>query len=137
MTRTLSAALAALALAGCGDDEKSNKDAAYKGPGSASRLPPASTPSETADAKGDARNAASIVESCFADTQDYGACKDLSEGGLEVGTGPGQVNVVAASARSYRIEAYAEGGATFAIVRQEGGKIERECSGPGCQGGTW
>lgn len=132
MTKTLSAALAAVALAalaGCGDDEKSNRDAAYK--------PPTSSPSETADAKSHARNAASIVESCFADTQDYAACKDLSEGGLEVGTGPGQVNVVAASARSYRIEAYAEGGATFAIVQQEGGKIERECSGPGCQGGTW
>ena len=132
-THTL-AALAAtliLSLAGCGgDDKKTNRDAAYK--------PPSASPQAVAEAKSTARNATSLIESCYVDTQDYSQCKPaLTEGGLKVGTAPGQVNVTAATPSSYRIEAYSEGGGTFAVVKDEGGAMKRTCSGAGCEGDTW
>ena len=52
------------------------------------------TKGQDASAKSDARNMVSQVESCFADTQDYGQCltsADLGTTGLALGTakGPG------------------------------------------------
>ena len=127
--------LAVVALiAGCGGGDKS-KDTADKAPS-------ANAASAAAEAKANARNATSVVESCFIDTQDYSQCEGaeiLEQAGLETGTGPGQVTVSEATKSSYRIEAYSEGGGTFAVVKAGNGAApKRTCSGPaGCEGGSW
>lgn len=99
---------------------------------------------QDAAAKSDARNLVSHVESCFADTQDYGQCLDANLGttGLDLGTNPGQVHVVSGSATGYTITAYSKNGPgnTFTITRANG-VITRSCGSPGdggCKaGGTW
>src|SRR5438132_3410735 len=59
---------------------------------------------QDADAKSNARNMVSQVESCFATEQDYTKCQtaaQLPNTGLDIGTGAGQVSVTAATASSY------------------------------------
>jgi len=98
---------------------------------------------QDAAAKSDARNLVSHVESCFADTQDYTLCNGAQLGttGLDIGTNPGQVQVVG-SATGYVVTAYSKNGPghTFIITRA-GGVLTRTCGSPndgGCKaGGTW
>ena len=133
--RTLAAGIAALisavALTACGGDDSSDKAAGG----------PATTvsASDAAQAKSDARNAATVMESCFVDSNDYSKCGDdaLTENGLTAGTEPGQVHVAQADAQTYRVEAYAAGDATFAVVKDASGKFTRECAGDGCVSDTW
>jgi len=66
---------------------------------------------QDADAKSNARNLVSQVESCFATEQDYQKCDDataLPSTGLSLGTGAGQVTVVATSATAYTVTAYSK-----------------------------
>ena len=66
---------------------------------------------QDADAKSNARNLVSQVESCFATEQDYRNCDtaaELGNTGLDYGTGAGQVSVKASPAatiNSYTVEA--------------------------------
>src|SRR3712207_3704876 len=70
---------------------------------------------QDSEAKSNARNLVSQVESCFADSQDYTACDtsgELGTTGLDYGTGAGQVQVIpvgggagAATANSYTVVA--------------------------------
>src|SRR3954463_10747853 len=52
---------------------------------------------QDSDAKSNARNMVSEIESCFTDSEDYSAtsCTDGSGPGLPIGTGTGQVSVTA------------------------------------------
>jgi hypothetical protein len=133
----LAAALTmALPMAGCGGDDDSNRDAAYKPPAGQTTAADANP----AEAKAAAREAATYVESCYADTQDYSQCKSgdvLAAGDLEVGSSPGQVRVAEATASTYRIEARSQGDGVFTIEKDESGAVERTCSGAGCEGGSW
>ena len=65
------------------------------------------TKGQDAAAKSDARNAVTQVESCFADTQDYGQCPGPARAGphgdLDVGAGP--VVVTSGAATSYNVTA--------------------------------
>jgi type IV pilus assembly protein PilA len=109
-------------------------------------------------AKSDARNAVSQMESCFVGTQSYvdNACwtdaatsKALADGGLDVGTGQGQVEVVDTPTKdTYTIVAHSKSGNDFQIEHQVSGKSVRTCSTNltatppgtdkgGCNGGTW
>jgi type IV pilus assembly protein PilA len=96
---------------------------------------------QDADAKSNARNLVSQVESCFATEQDYTACKtaaQLPNTGLSLGTTPGSVSVTAATSNSYTIEAVSKassggGNHTFDIVKDTTG-TQRNCS-PGGKGG--
>jgi type IV pilus assembly protein PilA len=66
---------------------------------------------QDADAKSNARNLVSQVESCFATEQDYQKCDDstaLANTGLSLGTGAGQVDVAASSATAYTVTAYSK-----------------------------
>jgi type IV pilus assembly protein PilA len=100
---------------------------------------------EDADAKSNARNAVSQVESCYANEQDYSKCKtatDLGNTGLDLGTGPTQVEISSAAgtpSRGYTITAHAKSGTDFLIKKDETtGKISRSCSAPskgGCPSG--
>ena len=102
---------------------------------------------QDASAKSDARNMVSQVESCYATSQDYTACNTdtalSSDGptGLTWGTGAGQVSVTAASTNSYTVEAVANSGNKFDIIKASGGGITRTCTPTGKGGcpssGSW
>jgi type IV pilus assembly protein PilA len=94
---------------------------------------------QDASAKSDARNAVTQVESCFADTQDYGVCRtaaQLGTTGLDIG---GAIVITSANATSYVVTATSKSANTFAITKSNGGPPTRSCtgSGGGCNGGSW
>ena len=102
------------------------------------------------EAKSNARNLVSHVESCFAETQDYTDCNtvaELPETGLPVvdaaPPGNGNVSVTAAAVDSYTVTAGSESGHTFAIEHNTDGTNDRTCvagatnDDGGCNGGTW
>jgi hypothetical protein len=126
--------LLAVPVAGCGD-KKTNRAKAYSAP-----VATQATGADAAEAKAAARKAVSAVEACFVDTQDYSQCKSatvLGAAGVKLGTGPGQASVVTASPTTYKIEAHAKGGGSFAIEKSDTGALSRTCSGAGCKGGKW
>jgi type IV pilus assembly protein PilA len=105
---------------------------------------------QDADAKSNARNMVSQVESCFATEQDYTKCDtsaELPNTGLSYGTTGGSVSVLAgATATSYTVEAVskaASGGAhKFDIAKASlGGASTRTCTPTGSGGcpssGNW
>jgi type IV pilus assembly protein PilA len=99
---------------------------------------------QDASAKSDARNLVSQVESCFADTQNYGACDtagELGTTGLTIGTSDGQVGVAGATADDYVITGYSKSGNDFIITKTDGGAPVRTCTTQGqgaCPtGGSW
>ena len=103
---------------------------------------------QDADAKSNARNLVSQVESCFATEQDYTACDtsaELPNTGLAYGTSGGEVSVKAgATVNSYTVEGVSkasDGGAhKFSIVKTAAGTT-RSCTPAGkggCPtGGAW
>jgi type IV pilus assembly protein PilA len=100
---------------------------------------------QDASAKSDARNLVSHVESCFADTQDYGQCLDANLGttGLDLGTSPGQVTVTTGTTAGYVITAYSKNTPSQFIITRANGVISRSCTSAnsnnagGCKNGTW
>jgi type IV pilus assembly protein PilA len=97
---------------------------------------------QDADAKSNARNLVSQVESCFATEQDYSKCEtttQLPNTGLDLGTGPGQVSV-AAETTSYVVTAVSKAKTgddnhEFTITKADlGGASTRDCT-PHAQGG--
>ena len=89
-----------------------------------------------------ARTAASAVEACYTDSQDYSQCTSaaaLGGLGVKVGSGPGQVQVTAADPASYEVSSKTAGGPTFTIAKTAGGALKRTCTpdGPGCASSTW
>jgi type IV pilus assembly protein PilA len=89
------------------------------------------------EAKSNARNLVSHVESCFAETQDYTACNtaaELGNTGLSVvdgATAPaaGSVGVTAAAAGTYTITATSKSSPAnyFAITKDANGVTTRSC----------
>jgi type IV pilus assembly protein PilA len=102
---------------------------------------------QDANAKSDARNLVSQVESCYADTQAYddASCKDPTNTGLTVaasGSVPatgGEVAVSASATNTYTISAKSKSGGVFNVVKAANGTTSRTCSGgtKGCNGTTW
>jgi type IV pilus assembly protein PilA len=105
-----------------------------------------------AEAKSNARNLMSQVESCFTPKEDYSQCAteaDLGGNlGIPYGTNPGEASVTDAHQDSFTITAVSTattGGAnnTFSIVRSSSGGTTRTCTagsgsdGGGCKNGTW
>ena len=103
-----------------------------------------------ADAKSNARNLMSQVESCFSPSEDFRNCgteAELGNTGLDWGTGPGQVSVTDTTATTYQITAVSKSNAggsnhVFTIDRDVAGHIGRTCTAPasnpgGCKSGTW
>ena len=111
------------------------------------------TSAHDADAKSNARSLSSQVELCFAPEEDFRDCQteaDIGDNlGLPYGPGDGQVEVTAASEKSYTIVARAakpdENGVihTFSIHRDLAGTTERTCTASngndngGCNNGSW
>jgi len=106
---------------------------------------------QDASAKSNARNAVSMVEACYTDTQNYGSCLTATAGSLGTNTGltfvtgtpaAGQVSVVSGAADAYVITAGSASGGRFSITKTTGtGQITRGCSAPGTgacpTGGSW
>jgi type IV pilus assembly protein PilA len=96
------------------------------------------------NAKGDARNVVTHVESCFADTQDYTSCDtaaDLGTTGMALGTAVGEVQITAADAKSFTIVGRSRSGNTFTISKAGGGAPTHTCTSVGRWGchddGSW
>jgi type IV pilus assembly protein PilA len=103
---------------------------------------------QDSDAKSNARNMASQVESCYANEQDYQVCLPDGTGkiqnevtGLPVGGGKGQVTVTSNGANNYVITAKSQSDTDFLITKLNGGAVDRTCTVPskgGCKaGGKW
>lgn len=90
-----------------------------------------------------------LVESCYANEQDYTKCNtlsDLSSGGSEpigmpYGSGPDQAEVSAATTDSFTVIGHSRSGNDFVAVRNSNAPVTRTCStagSGGCSaGGTW
>ena len=97
------------------------------------------------EAKSNARNMVSQVESCYTQKQAYTNCdtaSDLGNTGVTIGTDPGQVSV-SGDGQGYTIVGYSKSGNSFTIKKNATtGAITRECSADGagnggCNGSTW
>jgi type IV pilus assembly protein PilA len=100
---------------------------------------------DDANAKSNARNLASQLESCYTNTEDYRTCLPLAadgklatgdDTGLKGGTNGGEVTATSGNATSYTIVATSKstsGAAnnTFTITKANGGPANRTCSAPG------
>jgi hypothetical protein len=151
-------ASAAFALAGCGSGEEPSA------PGSASTTTPAAPAASTSpatqaqvptvvtavEAQTSVRNAVSMVEACFTDTENYRRCTKPVGGSLGVNTGlrlvatapkPGEVQVVALAKDAYKALSPDSTGARYILVKQpRTGLIKRNCrlaSGQVCSPATW
>jgi type IV pilus assembly protein PilA len=102
---------------------------------------------QDAEAKSNARNLVSQVESCAADAvnNSYVNCTtaaQLGNTGLDIGTGQGQVQVSAATATGYTVQGQSKSGNNFRIVKDgTTGVSTRACDtagAGGCKtGGVW
>jgi type IV pilus assembly protein PilA len=101
---------------------------------------------QDSEAKSNARNLVSHVESCYANEQDYTACTAPADTGLTLGAGPGEVAVTDSDVNSYEITATSKadtGGVnhSFVISKAADGVTTRTCGVDGkggCKtGGTW
>jgi len=100
---------------------------------------------QDSEAKSNARNLVSQVESCFTDTQSYASCDtavELGATGLDIGSTAGKVEVTGATASVYTAKAHSKSTGTFNIVKAADGTSSRTCTGgtKGCTGGdpgTW
>jgi len=105
---------------------------------------------QDADAKSNARNVVSSVESCYAETQDYTACDTnakLTATGAKPGAAitttaeKGKVAINATAADAYNIVGYSQSDNTFTIAKAADGTSTRTCTTGGqggCKtGGSW
>ena len=139
----LAAAVAALGLAitGCGDDDKSNREKAYTPPETAQPAGGGDATKQDAEAKAQARELATGVEACFVDQQTYEACTEPEGVDVPVGTGPGQVEVKDTGLATYTVAAHSRSGNSFEVSKGEDGSMTRTCEKPGNGGcpasGKW
>src|SRR5215212_3731909 len=100
---------------------------------------------QDSNAKSDARNLVSEVESCFVEKEAYNQCQTsaaLGTTGLPLGSGTGQVEVAGASTEGYTIVGHSKSNNNFTIGKNDAGATSRTCSTTGtskggCNGGTW
>jgi type IV pilus assembly protein PilA len=102
---------------------------------------------QDANAKSNARNLVSAVESYYTDQQKYdgaGASNDVTSSGLPLGAGKGQVEVKSGSGNSYEIVGHSDSGTDFSIKKTNGAAPERTCGPDARKGkgacpdsGTW
>jgi type IV pilus assembly protein PilA len=88
---------------------------------------------QDASAKSNARNMVSALESCYTNSQTYVGCntaQDVTESGIAVGTGAGQVTLTLA-AGNYTVVAHSDSGNNFTITKPASGSITRTCTATG------
>ncbi len=123
--------LAALAIPSYMDHQKKGKDS---------------------EAQSNARNLVSRVELCFATQENYSQCDTPAEFGtdtnLSIGTGAGQVSVVSATDKTYKVTAVSKAESdgsnhTYSIDHSLAGTNDRTCTAGStnkngaCRSGVW
>ena len=93
---------------------------------------------QDADAKSNARNVVSAVQSCYAETQNYTECTtdvNLSDNGAKpgvpIGAGEGEVAITATVEDAFGVDALSKSGTTFSIDVDTDGTSTRTCSAAG------
>jgi len=89
---------------------------------------------QDSSAKSDARNMVSQLESFYTEGDTYAAF-DGTDSGLEIGTGPGQVNVTANDADVYTVTAYSKSGNEFVVQKELDGTTSKSCTDTEPKGG--
>jgi type IV pilus assembly protein PilA len=95
------------------------------------------TKGQDAEAKSNARNMVSQLESFYSQSQTYvgaEASEDVTGSGLPLGAGDGQVDVSGEGTDDYTVTAASKSGTDFTIVKTNGGAPVRDCSDPGAGG---
>jgi type IV pilus assembly protein PilA len=99
---------------------------------------------QDADAKSNARNLVSHVESFYSQEQTYvgaEASKDVTGSGLPLGTGDGQVETTVEAVDGYTVVGHSKSGNDFTITKTGGGAPTRSCTTKGEGGcpssGVW
>jgi type IV pilus assembly protein PilA len=101
---------------------------------------------QDSEAKSNARNIVSHVESCYTQEQDYQNCtnsaQDLQDSGIPLGTADGEVDVTSSGADSYEVVGYSKSSNEFTITKNAGQFVKPyTCTAngkAGCgSGGTW
>lgn len=88
---------------------------------------------QDASAQGNARNAVSQVQACYATTVNFRRCDTAAEleadglTGLSFGNGANQVTVISRR-NAFTVVGYSESGNTFTIVRSATGAVGRSCT---------
>jgi type IV pilus assembly protein PilA len=102
------------------------------------------TKGQDAEAKSNARNLVSHMESFYAGEETYvggEASDDVQDSGVPLGTASGEVDVTGEAADGYTINALSESGTTFTMTKTGGLAPERSCDDPGNGGcptsGSW
>ncbi|MEA2473749.1 MAG: type pilus assembly protein PilA [Thermoleophilaceae bacterium] len=105
-----------------------------------------------AEAESNARNLTSRIELCFATQENYLDCDSNeeigSDTGLPYGTGPGEVSIISATAKSYKVTAVSKATSdgsnhTFSIEHNVNGTTDRTCTAGStnkngaCRAGVW
>jgi type IV pilus assembly protein PilA len=98
---------------------------------------------QDADAKSNARNLVSGLESYYATEREYDGAKDSEEitrSGIEIGAGKGQAEL-SLDDDTYTIVAHSQSGTKFTIEKDADGKLSRTCDNGGDGGcpsdGKW
>jgi type IV pilus assembly protein PilA len=92
------------------------------------------TKGQDANAKSNVRNMVSSLESCYTQDETYATCdtsQDVTDSGIAVGTGAGEVNLVTLAADNYKIVGQSASGNNFTITKPAGGKVTRTCTTTG------
>jgi len=99
---------------------------------------------QDADAKSNARNMVSQLESCYAQDQDYTNCAssdDVTSSGLPIGGATGQVELSGLGAAAYTVVGHSKSNNNFTIRKTGGGAPTRACTTTGKGGcpsnGSW
>ena len=101
---------------------------------------------QDSEAKSNARNIVSHVESCYTQEQDYQQCtnaaQDLQDSGIPLGTAGGEVNVTSGNANSYVVVGTSKSGNSFTITKTAGQFVKPYTCDTGAKagcgtGGKW
>ena len=103
---------------------------------------------DDADAKSNARNLVTFMDSCYTAREDFRQCStqaDTESESITWGTNPGEVSVTNTTKMSYEVVAVSKSATdgvnhTFTITRAINGGMTRSCDPPddgGCKAGTW
>jgi type IV pilus assembly protein PilA len=96
---------------------------------------------QDADAKSNARNLVSHLESCFAGKESYDGCEtstDVTGSGLPIAaSGEGTVSVTSTDPDGFVVTARSESGRSYVMTKVGGGTVSRTCSGSGCADNSW
>jgi type IV pilus assembly protein PilA len=87
---------------------------------------------QDAEAKSNARNIVSHLESCFSQEQTYVGCntgQDVTDSGIPLGTGAGQVTISGLAVDGYTVVGHSKAtGHNFTIAKTGGGSPTRSCT---------